>query len=178
MEEADLVADRVHLRKLLHEHPDWPRQEDAEQIGRSLGWVKKWVKRLREAAPTDEAVLWSRSSARQHPPPRTSQQAIERILEIRDHPPEHLHRTPGPRAMLSYLGRDKTLQASGGLVPRSTRTIWHILCAHGRIGHQPRRDRVPMPCPEPLAYGQLDWQRMLPRCLLTRWVSSTTWSKH
>ena len=100
MEEADLVADRARLRKLLHEHPDWPRREYADQLGRSLGWVKKWMKRLREAAPTDEAVLWSRSSARKHPPPRISPQAIERILEIRDDPPENLQRTPGPKAIL------------------------------------------------------------------------------
>jgi hypothetical protein len=127
MEEADLVADRAHLRKLLHAHPDWPRQEYADQIDRSLGWVKKWMKRLQEAAPTDEAVLWSRSSARKHPPPRISPQAVGRILEIRDDPPENFHRTPGPKAILYYLGRDQALQSSGGLVPRSTRTIWQVL---------------------------------------------------
>ena len=100
----------------------------------------------------------SRSSARKHPPPRISPQAIERILEIRDDPPENLQRTPGPRAILYYLGRDKPLQSSGGLVPRSTRTIWQILCAHGRIAHQPRRERVPMERPGPLAYWQLDFK--------------------
>jgi hypothetical protein len=99
LEEADLVADRARLRKLLYEHPAWPRQEYADLIGRSPGWVKKWMKRLREAAPTDEAVLWSRSSARKHPPPRTSPEAIECILEIRDDPPENLQRTPGPQAI-------------------------------------------------------------------------------
>ncbi|HEY7122967.1 MAG TPA: integrase core domain-containing protein [Ktedonobacterales bacterium] len=158
MEEAELVANRAHLRKLLREHPDWPRQEYADQIGRSLGWVKKWVKRLRAAPPTDEAVLWSRSSARKHPPPRASALAIERILDMRDHPPEHLHRTPGPKAILYYLGRDKTLQSSGGLVPRSTRTIWQILTQHGRIAHPPRRERVPMERPGPLQYLQLDFK--------------------
>lgn len=127
MEEAVLVADRAHLRKLLRAHPDWPRQEYADQLGRSLGWIKKWTKRLREAAPDDEAVLWNRSSARHHPPPKTSPEAIERILDIRDHPPEHLQRTPGPQAILYYLGRDQALQSSGGLVPRSARTIWQIL---------------------------------------------------
>lgn len=123
MEEAVLVADRAHLRTLLRDHLDWPRQEYADQLGRSLGWIKKWTKRLREAPPGNEAVLWSRSSARKHPPPRTSTLAIERILEMRDHPPENLKRTPGPRAILYYLGRDQALQSSGGLVPRSTRTI-------------------------------------------------------
>src|SRR5215831_694946 len=144
MEEAELVADRAHLRHLLREHPDWPRQEYADQIGRSLGWVKKWIKRLRGAPSTDEAVLWSRSSARQHLPPKTSALAIERILDIRDHPPENLRRTPGPKAIQYYLSRDQPLHSSGGLVPRSTRTIWKILTQHGRITHPPRRKRVPM----------------------------------
>ncbi|HEY7123470.1 MAG TPA: integrase core domain-containing protein [Ktedonobacterales bacterium] len=158
MEEAELVANRAHLRHLLREHPDWPRQEYADQIGRSLGWVKKWMKRLREAPPTDEAVLWRRSSARIHPPPKTSALAIERILDIRDHPPENLHRTPGPKAILYYLGRDQALQSSGVLVPRSTHTIWQILTQHGRIAHPPRRQRVPMERPGPLQYWQRDFK--------------------
>src|SRR5215469_10373625 len=69
MEEAPLVADRAHLRKLLRAYPAWPYQEYADQIGRSYAWVKKWVKRLLAALPDDEAVLWSRSSARKHPSP-------------------------------------------------------------------------------------------------------------
>jgi hypothetical protein len=32
--EEHLVADRSHLRRLLHDHPDWPYQEYADQIGR------------------------------------------------------------------------------------------------------------------------------------------------
>lgn len=158
MEEATLVANRAHLRKLLRDHPDWPLQEYADQIGRSLGWVKKWKQRLLAASPDDEEVLWNRSSTRHHPPPRVSPEAIERILDIRDHPPEHLRRTPGPRAILYFLGRDQALQSSGGLVPRSTRTIWQILCAHGRIAHPPRRERVPMERPGPLEYWQLDFK--------------------
>lgn len=158
MEEAVLVADRAHLRKLLRDHPEWPYQEYADQIGRSLGWIKKWTKRLREVPPDDEAVLWSRSSARKHPPPKTSAAAIERILDIRDHPPQNLHRTPGPRAILYYLSQDKALHSSGGLVPRSTRTIWQILTQHGRIAHPPRRERVPMERPGPLEYWQLDFK--------------------
>jgi hypothetical protein len=150
MEEAELVANRAHLRTLLRDHPDWPHQEYADQIGRSLGWVKKWIKRLREASPNDETVLWSRSSARKHPPSRTCPEAIERILDIRDHPPENLHRTPGPRAILYYLGRDTALHSSGGLVPRSTRTIGQVLTQHGRIAHSSRRERVPMERPGPL----------------------------
>src|SRR5215472_4525064 len=99
MEEAPLVADRAHLRKLLRTHPTWPYQEYADQIGRSYDWVKKWAKRLLAAPPDDESVLWSRSSARKHLSPPLDPAVIERILAIRDDPPEHLQRTPGPKAI-------------------------------------------------------------------------------
>src|SRR5215472_14501485 len=71
--EEQLVADRSHLRRLLHDHPDWPYQEYADQIGRPRDWVKRWVKRLRAAPADDETVLWNRSSARHHLPPRCIQ---------------------------------------------------------------------------------------------------------
>src|SRR6516164_6609686 len=133
MEEAPLVADRAHLRILLRTQPTWPSQEYADQIGRSLDWVKKWVKRLLNAPPDDEAVLWSRSSARKHPSPPFDPAVIERILAIRDEPPEHLQRTPGPKAILYYLHRDQDLLAQGQSLPRSTRTIWRVLRKFGCI---------------------------------------------
>jgi transposase InsO family protein len=154
--EEQLVADRAHLRRLLLAHPDWPYQEFAEQIGRPRDWVKRWVKRLRAAPTDDETVLWSRSSARHHLPPPLHPAVIDRILEIRDHPPEHLQRTPGPKAILYYLHRQEDLLAQGLRLPRSTRTIWQILTAHGRIGHTPRRVHVPMERPGPLQSWQID----------------------
>jgi hypothetical protein len=98
--EEQLVADRAHLRRLLHAHPDWPYQEYADQIGRPRDWVKRWVKRLQEAPADEESVLWNRSSARKQLPPPLHPDVIDRVLEIRDHPPEHLQRTPGPKAIL------------------------------------------------------------------------------
>jgi hypothetical protein len=82
----------------------------------SLGWVKKWKKRLQEAAPEEEQVLHSRSRARTHPPERLSQTVTDRILQMRDAPPEGLQRTPGPKAILYYLPRDPELQ--GERLPR------------------------------------------------------------
>jgi transposase InsO family protein len=156
MEEAELVADRAHLRKLLRAHPTWPYQEYADQIGRSYDWVKKWAKRLLAAPPDNEAVLWSRSSARKHLALPLHPAVIEQILDIRDHPPEHLKRTPGPRAILYYLHRNQALLEAGLRLPRSTRTIWEILHAHGRIAEQKRREHVPVERPEPLSSWQLD----------------------
>ena len=98
--EAQFYADRTLLRTLLRTQPTWSLRDYADATRRSLGWVKKWIARFRSVAPDDDAVLHSQSRARKHPPPRLSPTVIERILAIRDHPPAHLHRTPGPKAIL------------------------------------------------------------------------------
>ena len=175
--EEQLVADRSHLRQLLHAHPDWPFQEYAEQIGRPRDWVKRWVKRLRAAQALDEAVLWNRSSTRHSLPPPLDPLVIDRILEIRDQPPEHLQRTPGPKAILYYLHRDQELLRQGLRLPRSTRTIWQILTEHDRIAHGCRRAHVPVERPGPLVSWQLDRQRMRTVCLQIQTGSSSTWWK-
>ena len=109
--EVVYYAARANLRRLMRLHPQWTHQQYAQAVGMSLGWVKKWKKRLQEAEPEDEQVLHSRSRARQHPPERISEVVTERIIEMRDEPPEGLRRTPGPKAILYYLPRDPDLQA-------------------------------------------------------------------
>jgi len=152
--EEDYYRDRVRLRALLASQPDWSRAQLAEAGGRSLGWVKKWCRRLRGAAAQDEQVLWSQSRARHTTSSRVSAAVIERILDIRDHPPDHLQRRPGPRAILYYLHQDASLQASGDYLPRSTRTVWEVLVKHGRIVHRPQVVHEPL---EPLA-PHAEWQ--------------------
>ncbi len=98
--EAVYYAARANLRRLLSQQPAWTRQQDAEAVGMSKGWVKKWVKRLREAPPEDQAVLHSQSRARKHPPERLSEVVVDRLLQMRDQPPEGVRRTPGPKALL------------------------------------------------------------------------------
>jgi hypothetical protein len=65
-------AARANLRRLLSQYPSWTRQQYAQAVGMSLGWVKQWSKRLREAPPEDEAVLQGQSRARKHPSERIS----------------------------------------------------------------------------------------------------------
>lgn len=77
-------------------------------------------------------------------------------MEIREHPPENLHRTPGPRAILYYLPRDKELQAQDQPLPRSTRPIWRVLRKFGSILDAPRRSHRPQERPDPLEEIQLD----------------------
>ena len=65
--EAQLIMQRASLRWLAQQHPTWTQQELAMTLGKSLAWVKKWLKRLREAKPTDVMVLHARSRARKTP---------------------------------------------------------------------------------------------------------------
>jgi hypothetical protein len=156
--EEQRVADRYRLRELLRSHPGWSKRELARALGRSLGWVKKWCKRLHAAPPGDDGVLYGHSRARRHPPPRLSEAVIERILAVRDQPPGHLQRTPGPKAILYYLRQDAGLVASGERLPRSTRTVWQVLTRHGRIARRQPREHEPLDRPPPLTSWQLDFK--------------------
>jgi len=124
----------------------------------SKGWVKKWVKRLQEAPPEDEAVLHSQSRARKHPPERISEVVVDRLLEMRDQPPEGLGRTPGPKALLYYLPRDAELAARGERLPRSSRTIYRLLCQAGRIQRRVPAQHDPLERPAPMSQWQLDFK--------------------
>jgi transposase InsO family protein len=156
--EVVYYAARANLRRLLSQYPSWTRQQYAQAVGMSLGWVKKWSKRLREAPPEDEAVLQGQSRARKHPSERISQRVVERILELRDQPPEGLGRTPGPKALLYYLPRDAELAASGERLPRSSRTIYRLLREAGRIRRPLPHLGEPMERPAPMSQWQLDFK--------------------
>ena len=156
--EAVYYAARANLRRLLSQYPTWTRQQYAQAVGMSLGWVKKWRKRLQEAAPDDDIVLQGQSRARKHPPERLSQTVIDRILELRDQPPEGLGRTPGPKALLYYLPRDAQLAASGQRLPRSSRTIYRCLREAGRIRRRRPTLQEPTERPAPMSRWQVDFK--------------------
>jgi hypothetical protein len=61
------MCDRVLLRDLFLKNPQAAPQDLAQEIGRSVSWVKKWRKRLREGDPTDPRRLCSRSRAHHSP---------------------------------------------------------------------------------------------------------------
>jgi transposase InsO family protein len=156
--EAVYYAARGNLRRLLQQHPSWTRAQLAQATGMSLSWVSKWKKRLASAPAADEQVLRSLSRAPQHPPPRLDPLVVDRLLEMRDQPPEGLGRTPGPKALLYYLPRDESLQQAGLRLPRSTRSIHRLLREHGRIA--PRLPHAPDPIerPQPMEQWQLDFK--------------------
>jgi hypothetical protein len=154
--EAVYYAARANLRRLLGRYPQWTHQQYAQALGMSRGWVKKWKKRLVEAEPEDEQVLHSRSRARLHPPERISQEVVDRLLELRDEPPEGLRRVPGPKALLYYLPRDE--QLVGQRLPRSSRTIYRLLRQAGRIAQRLPHEHEPQGRPAPMSQWQLDFK--------------------
>src|SRR6266581_2130750 len=154
--EAVYYAARANLRRLMRLYPQWTQPQYAQAVGMSRGWVKKWKKRLQEAEPEDEQVLYSRSRARTQPPERISQSVIDRILQMRDEPPEGLRRTPGPKALLYYLPRDEQVQ--GERLPRSSRTIYRILQKAGRIAQRQPHVQEPLERPAPMSQWQLDFK--------------------
>jgi len=156
--EAQLIVKRASLHWLAQQHPDWTRQELATALNKSLGWVKKWLKRLREAASDDVMALHARSRARKTPPASIASQTlvVQRILEMRENPPENLHRVPGPEAIIYYLHRDPELQKAGVRLPRSQTTVWKILRMFGCIAKAPHRTSKPLSPKQPGEEAQFD----------------------
>jgi len=74
--EEQWVVDRSNLRAVWLEHPEWSKQQLAEALGHSKFWVKKWLKRIRNAPPEDREVLQAHSRARRHPPPQTAPEVV------------------------------------------------------------------------------------------------------
>jgi len=156
--EAVYYAARANLCRLLMQHPLWTRRQLAQATGMSVSWVDKWKKRLQSASHTDEQVLHGLSRAPHHPPARLDPQVVDRLLEMRDQPPEGLGRTPGPKALLYYLPRDEALVEAGLRLPRSTRTIHRLLREHGRIAPRLPHACDPIERPQPMQQWQLDFK--------------------
>jgi transposase InsO family protein len=151
-------TDRTNLRLLKLEHPDWTHSQLAIALSRSLSWIKKWLKRLSLAAPTEPSVLFSQKRGPKTPPPPPNPLLVERILAIRDHPPDNLQRTPGPKTISYYLARDKILAENNLKPPSSASTIWIILTKCGRIFHFTPPLPKPVERPAPLVEIQLDYK--------------------
>lgn len=124
----------------------------------SQSWVDTWKKRLAGVPFDDEQVLHGLSRAPHHPPARLDSQVVDRLLEIRDDPPEVLGRTPGPKAILYYLSRDEALKEGGLRLPKSTRTIQRILRENGRIASRLPTVTDPIERPPPMQQWQRDFK--------------------
>jgi hypothetical protein len=129
------------LRWLTQRYPSWTHYELAAALGRSRSWVRKWLKRLRQAEPHDVMALHAHSQAHHTPPASLALQPalVQRIIEIRTAPPENLQCVPGPEAILYYLHRDASLKEAGVRLPRRHPPIWKILRQAGCIAQDRRR---------------------------------------
>jgi transposase len=98
--EEQWIVDRCKLRAVWLEHPEWSKQQLAQEVGHSKFWVKKWLKRMRSRGLEDQEVLQAVSRARKRPAPGVAAEVVTRILAIRDDPPPKLGRVPGPVTIL------------------------------------------------------------------------------
>ena len=155
--EATWFARRAALHCLAQQHPNWSNADLAAAVGGSESFVKKWLARLKQATITDPTLYHARSHARHTPPPSTPRSVVERILALRDEPPAHLRRVPGPKTILYFLQHDSEAKALGVALPRSTRTIWKVLRAHERIFTELPHQHQPLVPPEPLEEVQADF---------------------
>ncbi|HEX2915405.1 MAG TPA: integrase core domain-containing protein [Chloroflexia bacterium] len=159
-DELKWQADRSLLRRLHLEHPDWNNLQLAQATQRSPAWVRKWLTRLAGTALNDPAPLASQSRKRKTPPPpsKVTPLVVERILAIRDHPPDQLGRTPGPRTIAYYLARDPILKEQGITPPTSTATIYAVLLKYGKLGRARPPSHKPLELPPPLTSWQIDFK--------------------
>src|SRR5207302_2936963 len=109
-------AARANLYHLWHQHPQWDHATLAAALGSSKGWVKKWLKRFREAQAAGVPladILPGHSRARKHPPIKTHALVVEQVLAIRDQPPEGLRRVPGQQPIPPHPDRAAPLPPPG-----------------------------------------------------------------
>jgi transposase InsO family protein len=156
--EEQWQVDRARLWRLQQDHPDWTHPQVAQELGRSLTWVKKWRKRFKTVDPAAEDKFKSRSRRPKSAGSPVEPAVVKRILAIRDQPPEGLNRTPGPLAIKYYLHKQEQTEPLGGYLPTSTSTIWAILDEHQRIIRPQPVEREETVLAEPLQVWQIDFK--------------------
>jgi hypothetical protein len=156
--EAEWIEKRALLRMLLREHPEWTHTEYAHATRMSVSWIKKWKKRLRRVDEQDLGVLHSRSRARKTRHPPVDRRVVERIVQIREHPPDGLQRVPGALTIKYFLHKDQEMHTLDVWIPRSLRVIWKILHQEGLIPPPFQRRHRPLPQREPLEEVQMDFK--------------------
>lgn len=158
--ETERMVSRVKLYQNWRDHPDWKSEYHAQNLQRSVSWVKKWLKRFRQQQPLKAEVFQSRSRRPKRIQPSTHPIVIETILSLRDSLTEQYHRRAGAELILYHLHRDEALKAGGYWLPRCSKTIRHILKAHGRIRPKPVVLQVPVERPAAMVEWELDFAEM------------------
>ena len=157
--ESEWEMERVRLYQLRRAHPDWSQSRLAEALQHSLSWVKRWLKRFKEAEHPSLAMFKSRSRAPHHRPHQVVSEVRDAILGLRDTLKATYGRVIGAKPILYHLHRDSLLQTKGVYLPRSTRTIWRVLKEGGRI---PSRvyEGHPLERPAPMQHWEMDFGQL------------------
>lgn len=156
--EEQWQVDRARMWHLQQAHPDWSHPQFAQEIGRSLTWIKKWRARFKRVDPTAEDKFKSHSRRPKRTGSPIEAAVVERILAIRDQPPEGLKRTPGPLTIKYYLHKQEKDVPLGCYLPTSTSTIWAILDQHQRIFRLSPVEPEETLLAEPLQAWQIDFK--------------------
>ena len=99
--------DRIQLYQLKQENPEWTQKKLADTLGRSVSWVKKWLRRFRAARQITLETFQSQSRA-PHSRPRQIVSAVrDAILDLRDQLHEKYGRVVGPRTIRYHLHKDE-----------------------------------------------------------------------
>ena len=146
---------RGQLRELLQENAKARHQDLADQLGYSVGWVRKWRKRLANSDSQDERVLRCQSHRPKQVVQHVTPQLEIRILELRGSLSEQYHRTVGPRTIAAYLRREADQWE--GVVPTSSATIWRILRRHHAILTPMPVGKHPVERPAPGLHWEIDF---------------------
>lgn len=157
--ESEWELDRIKLYRLWQEHPQWTKPQLAETLQRSLSWVKKWLKRFREAPQHNLKMFCSLSRAPQHHTRSIAKSVRDAILHLRDTLHERYRRVVGPKPILYHL--QQAFLERTEYVPRSTRTVWKILKDAGRITSR-ARSCEPLVRPAPMQHWELDFGQVSP----------------
>lgn len=154
--EAEWVLDRMRLFQLRRDHPEWSQSRLAEALHRSLSWVKKWLKRFREAEELSLEMFKSQSRAPHNRPREVIDVVHDVILSLRDGLKDLYGRVVGPKTILYHLHQDQVLKRRGAYLPKSTRTIWKVLREGGRIPTKVR-EHHPLERPDPMQHWEMDF---------------------
>lgn len=157
--DSEWEMDRIRLYQLRRQHPDWTQKRLADALGRCVSWVKKWLRRFREAAQHSLEMFKSRSRA-----PKTRRRQIvdavrDAILSLRDELKAVYGRVVGPKTILYHLHKDDLLKKRGFYLPTAASTIWRVLKDGGRI---PTRVRYhhPIERPDPMQHWEMDFGQL------------------
>ncbi len=82
--ESEWEIDRIRLLELRRTHLEWILPHPAQELKRSLSWVKKWLKRFREETGPRLAMFKSHSRAPHHRLRQVVNEVRAAILSLRD----------------------------------------------------------------------------------------------